>query len=89
MHLRQERRQQRGRARALRDCGTAEARNIDLRCPPLMMADARQREHIAPARQAVHFSQPTPTTQTAQTSTLDHPNRRLLKHGIHPQTSSA
>lgn len=57
-----------------------------------MMADARQREHIAPARQAVHFSQPTPTTQTAQstqTSTFDHPNRRLLKHGIHPQTSSA
>ncbi len=51
-----------------------------------MMADARQREHIAPARQAVHFSQPTPTTQT---STLDHPNRRLLKYGIHPQTSSA
>ncbi len=60
-----------------------------------MMADARQREHIAPARQAVHFSQPTPTTQTAQstqstqTSTFDHPDRRLLKHGIHPQTSSA
>lgn len=51
-----------------------------------MMADARQREHIAPAHQAVHFSQPTPTMQT---STFDHPNRRLLKHGIHPQTSSA
>lgn len=51
-----------------------------------MMADARQREHIAPTRQAVHFSQPTPTMQTG---TLDPPNRRLLKHGIHPQTSSA
>ncbi len=51
-----------------------------------MMADARQREHIAPTRQAVHFSQPTPTMQTG---TLDHPNRRRLKHGIHPQTSSA
>ncbi|WDK01764.1 hypothetical protein [Xanthomonas campestris] len=86
MHLRQERRQQRGRARALRDCGTAGARNIDLRRTRLMMADASQREHIAPDRQAVHFCQPTPTTQT---STLDHPNRRLLKYGTHPQTSSA
>ncbi|AEL07917.1 hypothetical protein XCR_3053 [Xanthomonas campestris pv. raphani 756C] len=51
-----------------------------------MMADASQREHIAPTRQAAHCSHPTPATQT---STLDHPDRRLLKHGIHPQTSSA